>query len=650
MSVSLPIVLAAVQMTVALAQAPTPPSDVGASSLFASSSRVEPAPLRFDELEFRDARLIDAIRVISEASGANIISTRAASESLVTIYLRNVTVEEAVQSICRVNQLWYRRDGSSGTYRIMTVEEYQKDLVVYRDDTIEVFELLNPNVLLAAQAIQDLFGNRVVLSFGLQPAQEQQLAGAGGLGGIGGGIGGGAGGLGGIGGRGGNRNFSGVGGRGGGNVNNRGGRGNFQNLNNFGGGRGGRGGAGQGNQADPEAEVSEDLTVDQLEALARTGRGVNQVSADQLAAVSTQAGPIYVTVNQEHNQIIVRTSDERALGSIGELIEKLDKPVVQVLLEMKILDVLIDDDFDSLFNFQFQGGDSGVIDASGNPIPRNELDLGNFASQGGSFVYQFLSESLLGQIELLETSNRINVIATPVITAGNNRPAQLFVGEETVLTTGVSTLVNDTQVGVATTIVQPETEVRQVGNTISITPFINEDGTVTLSLIQETSTITRDGANLLVAVSDQVQTVPIDTVNTTLVAGTVFARDGYTMAVGGLVRETRSQATQKVPVLGSIPILGTLFRRDSTLTEHRELVLLITPYILNDAERAEQITDDRILAPSRYSEWPNQKGTPPALFQQDTDPPGEIEEDLKFDDKRKRRRERRRRRKEAAGQ
>ncbi len=583
------------------------------------------------ELEFKEALLGDVIRVLAEETGNNIIATKEATEKEISIYLKDVTLKEAIESICRISGLWYRQSSDNDTFRIMTIEEYSKDLIVHQDDEIRVFELLNPNVQIIAQTIQDIYGQRVILSLGLGPAQEQIFSTATGGGFGGGGFNSGGGGRGGIGG--GGRGGIGGGGRGGIGGGGRGGIGGGIGGGALGGG--GRGGGGlinlSRNQLENEAAQFEDdeLSVDQIATLSQQSTS-NAVDPNLLSEISSRQSPIWVTANNEHNLVIVRTGDRKALEEIDKLVSKLDKPVPQVLLEMKVLDVLIDDDFRSLFDVDLNVGQSDVANATatGNE-PTNSFDIGNFAAEGGTFVYRFFSDRLQATLEFLERNNRVNTLSTPVILASNNRPAELFVGEEAVITTGVDTLITEAVLGgVARTILQPQAEIREVGNRIFITPRINDDKTITLELQQETSSVNIDGGSIIVSDGvGNVQEVAIDTINTSNILGTVVAQDGYTMAVGGLIRKTKLKNTSKVPVLGDLPALGWLFRREQQEDTQSELILLITPHVLDRVSRAEKISRERVINNSRYSEW-NTERVPPDFIEYKQLPPGPIEDDL----------------------
>lgn len=119
------------------------------------------------ELEFKNSRVADVIRVLAEDAEVNIIATPEAGDKEITVFLKDVSLEQAIKAICRVSNLWYRRDaGKKGMFHIMTTEEYGKNLVVGQDDSIRVFQLHTPNVTAIATAIEDLYGDRVEVSFG----------------------------------------------------------------------------------------------------------------------------------------------------------------------------------------------------------------------------------------------------------------------------------------------------------------------------------------------------------------------------------------------------------------------------------------------------------------------------------------------------
>lgn len=535
------------------------------------------------ELEFKNSQVSDIIRVLSEDANVNIVATPEAGRKNVTIFLKKVSLEDAIRTICRISDLWYRRDdGDTGTFRLMTKEEYGKDLVMGQDDNVQVFQLRNPNVIAVAMAIESLYGNRVRVSYG----NAMMLSGMGGMNGRGGnnrgggfgnnrgmgntGFGGGMGGFGGGMGGGFGGFQGGFGGSSAGNM--YGGR-----NNRFSGGMGSQGAAGgrYGNfQQGFREEVPKDLSVEQLAELGADGK---RVDPGELSEVSGINKVIFVTINAEHNQLIVKTSDNAILKSISSLVEQLDKPQNQVMLEMKIIDVKVGEDFSSLFNFEIK--DTKIQGDSLNP-----LIMGGAAAMtgGGSFVYEFLSDKIKANIEFLEKNNRVNVVSNPMLVASNHRPANLFVGEERIMVRGYS-IDNIDNLNTARTITTPETELKEIGTTLEVTPHINADGTIHIQLRQENSTLNEGAASIPVTngAGGVVVELPVDTVTTARMEGEIFARHGYTVAVGGLIRDRFSRDRRKVPYLADIPLLGNVFRQTVDADSKSEMVLLITPYVLN---------------------------------------------------------------------
>lgn len=338
------------------------------------------------------------------------------------------------------------------------------------------------------------------------------------------------------------------------------------------------------------------------------------VDANALRQITQQQAPIFVTVNREHNLVIVRTSDVEAMKSIEQLVLKIDRPTPQVLLEMKILEITLDDSLRSIFDVQFASGTQGptaLQQSARNPFllnaataAQNVLGLGNFPVSGGTLVYQFLNDNVRARIELLESQDRVRRVATPMLLASNNRPATIFVGEERVMTTGVNTDVVTPATGATTTSVEPVTEIRNIGTTLMILPKINADRTVTLVISQEASSVNVGSATIP---TGQNSTFAVDTVNTATVNGTIVARDGLTVALGGLIREESRDFVQKVPWFGDLPIIGYFFRREVHQNLKTELVLLITPHILSTPAEGERTTYQRLSELSDHPYYTHQQ-------------------------------------------
>src|SRR5262249_44778733 len=195
------------------------------------------------------------------------------------------------------------------------------------------------------------------------------------------------------------------------------------------------------------------------------------------------------------------------------------------------------------------------------------------------FLFQIVSSNFRARLQLLETKNRVTEVATPLLMTANNEVSTIFSGRNVPITVGFNPgQVVPNGVAVATTVSPtPITTLVPVGTTLLITPSINADRTVTLRILQENSTVIPNGANIPLPNSPGVgfTNVPVDIVNQQRVRGTIVAKDGLTIAIGGLIDETLTDNRAEVPILGKIPYLGIFFRRQFTERTRRELVFLV---------------------------------------------------------------------------
>jgi len=225
----------------------------------------------------------------------------------------------------------------------------------------------------------------------------------------------------------------------------------------------------------------------------------------------------------------------------------------------------------------------------------------------GKFVYSFVDNLINVRLELLQKTNKAKVVSSPVLLASNNRTARLFVGEERLLIRGAT--LTDPVLGVNGQVVTPgrityETEIRNIGNSLNITPKINADGTVTLGLFQDTSTVNPGAVAFppLISANGTVFNFSVDSVDTANIEGVVAAKDGLTVAIGGLIRTSVSKDENKIPVLGDLPMVGNLFKDKVESASRKELILLITPHIMSTPADTDEVSRDAI-EPLTDQQW-----------------------------------------------
>ncbi len=604
-------------------------------SLDASASTRPDADITY--LEFADARLMDALRMIAEQSGNNYSASATANKVTVSAFLRHVSADSAVEEICKSHNLWFKKDDVSGITRIMEVKEFEKDLVGFREEQTEVFTLLYPNAIDVAIAIADLFGDRVELSLGNEDLNEDandlqsrfnrfNIIGQGNLiasafqnsstNTTGGGVGGGTSVVNG------GQSFGFGGGLGGGGFAGGG----------FGGGLGGGGTTNstaeryrnrsrsrQNPDGSPQTDEERfsNLTPDQAqrvqEAIDRLQTGMTPTT--DLSSLSSKAPSIFVTASRRNNMIVVRTADSKIMEDIRALVKRMDVPTPLVLLEVKVLRVTLGNGFTSAFDYSFMDGrlggtfTTGAINPSVQYDPITNLPTGVVSTPGvgstglreGNLIFQYLGNSVRARLQLLESKNRINTVASPTLLTAHNEVSRLFLGEERPLVRNISSQTILTDNNAAST---PNTQIefRSVGTTLLITPNINSDRTVTLRLLQENSAINRNAASIpvvtnnngggIINTNSNVTNVPVDTVSSRSVSGTFAAKDGMAVVVGGLIEDQDDDERAGVPGVSKIPLVGLLFRRQATNKGKSEMIVIIRPHILSTPNDGKKISED----------------------------------------------------------
>lgn len=117
------------------------------------------------------------------------------------------------------------------------------------------------------------------------------------------------------------------------------------------------------------------------------------------------------------------------------------------------------------------------------------------------------------------------------------------------------------------------------------------------------------GTNVPVPFGDQVVDQPADVVRRTTVTGTLVAKDGLTVAIGGLIQEDLMDSRQQIPVLGKLPVIGIAFRGQQTERMRTELVVMIRPYVFNTPHESAVLSHELVGALSIHPHAPDAVGT-----------------------------------------
>jgi type IV pilus assembly protein PilQ len=264
-----------------------------------------------------------------------------------------------------------------------------------------------------------------------------------------------------------------------------------------------------------------------------------------------------------NNEVLLVRDYEAVLAQVDQVIEEVDRRPLQVAIEAMIVSVKLDDSNKLGVNFELLRDKNNIRVISGT-LPTT---LASIAADGGLKV-GFLDTSLQVFVEALETIGDANVIASPRLMCLNKQRAEIHIGRELGY---ISTTVTE---NAATQSV----EFLETGTQLRIRPFISPDGLIRMEVHPELST----GAVGLVGGF----TVPDKDV--TQVTTNVMVRDGSTMVLGGLIREDLKKTASQVPMLGSLPGAGLLFRQKTDELDRQEIIILITPRVIDDAQSAHE--------------------------------------------------------------
>ncbi len=584
--------------------APEPPRQIAPDELpFMDARGVAQYPpgfmsptIELELVDFREVTLGEAMRVFSEQSGLNIVPSVEANKQLINVFLRNVRPMDVLENLTKTHDLYFRIDETSGIIRIYTTDEYESNLKSFREEQTQVFTLLYPNPVDVAVAVRDLFGQRVELNFGVGDEDsimdllyrlnrfdlvDSRSLGLGSFQG----------------------NYS-LNGRSGSSLNGLGGFSSNNLRQQF-----PKSTYSQSNELRPLTDLSAEQIQQLIDSINRRDEKLPQPNeTDPISKLMKEReAVIFVTVVRRNNQVIVRTSDKDTMDQISQLVSRLDIPTPLVLLEVKVMSILLDDNFRSLFDYQFSdGGSSAGGFTTGDVLPTPSDTLigearrlasmlpGGAVINQGDFTFQVVNNSFRARMQLLEDDNRVTVLNTPLLLTANNEVSRIFIGDTIPFTVGFNSPQVISGGNNNTTIAgTPITELRDVGQSLLITPSINADRTVTLRIVQENARRVINGGRIPVLnPSGGITNQEVDTVNRSTISGTIVAKDSMAVALGGLIEDEVTDNRKQVPGLGRLPVLGFFFRRQETGRQRRELVVMVRPYIFNTPSESAAVSQD----------------------------------------------------------
>lgn len=350
--------------------------------------------------------------------------------------------------------------------------------------------------------------------------------------------------------------------------------------------------------------------------LAAPGQPASATPAAPSSGASTGST---IQADPQTNSLII-TAPDNVYNILRAVIDKLDARRAQVFVEALIVEVTTDKAAE--FGIQWQaplgsGGNNNAVVAgtnfgtggsnivnlnTGKVLPNAGFNLGLLQrlTIGGQEI-----TGLTALARMLESDANANILSTPNLLTLDNEEARIIIGKNVPFITGSYAQPTGTVTGATVSPFQT-IERKDVGLTLKVKPQVAEGGTVKMQIYQEASSI-QDTSNAAGVIT-----------NKRSIESTVLVDDGQIIVLGGLIQDDVRDGLDKVPGLGDIPILGSLFKYESRKHVKTNLMVFLRPRVLRNATAAATLTGDR------YDYIRNEQAhsaTGPHLFLPNTPPP-----------------------------
>jgi len=328
------------------------------------------------------------------------------------------------------------------------------------------------------------------------------------------------------------------------------------------------------------------------------------------AIVGSTEGGRSVVVSPQSGVLVIRAMPDE-LRNVDAYLKATQLSVDrQVILEAKILEVELNDSFQSGINWAsfasfrgshpnrvsgglispganlaplpYTGGQPAVINSGQGLAASTGFSLSNAATAAGSlFGFAFQTNNFAALITFLESQGSVHVLSSPRIAAVNNQKAVLKIGTDEFFVTGVT---NNITTGDNGSIVSPSVTVQPFfsGVVLDVTPQIDASGNILLHVHPSVSQVTTVNKDVDLGSGGTLR-LPLAASSTSELDSIVRGRNGQVVAIGGLMRQASTGDTDQLPGADKIPLLGNLFRNKNRTNQKRELVVLIKPTIVEGA-------------------------------------------------------------------
>lgn len=298
----------------------------------------------------------------------------------------------------------------------------------------------------------------------------------------------------------------------------------------------------------------------------RLGRPPSAAS-NEASTATAQTGGDRLTVDPGGNRLIFR-GPASEYAQLRALLEQLDTPPRQVLVELTIAEVTLNDE--TRFGFDWFLRDTvGSATVTGDTRGGLAREVGGL---GATYSRVFSRGTVEAALNAIAQNRNLNILSTPRLMARSGSDAQILIGTDVPIITSQRAANNQT--GGDTDVLQT-VQYRQTGIILNMRPVVYGDDRIDIEIYQEVSS---QEPNRTSAISSPL-------ILNRSVTTQLSLREGTTAVIGGLIQDNYSREQRGVPFIKDVPILGTAFRTDSVAGSKVELLILVTPYIVRNDDQ-----------------------------------------------------------------
>jgi general secretion pathway protein D len=308
-------------------------------------------------------------------------------------------------------------------------------------------------------------------------------------------------------------------------------------------------------------------------------------------------GDAVISADTDTKQITV-IADEETARYIRQVIKGLDRPKPQVLIKVVFLEVT----YNNTSDIGVEGSITRKLSSPLTGMASNVFGAGSIGTvPPGAGLFTILGNDFQATLRAISQAGKTEILSRPSILTRNNQQATISIGQQVPLITGTRIDTQNNQINTFS--------YQKVGVNLQVTPFITPEGMVEMILAPSISQLA-DKSQWVPTSSGPAGTVLSPVINSRSADTVVVVPDGQTVVIGGLMETDKIGSDSKIPILGDIPLIGILFKRQAKNYTKTELIIFLTPHIVNAPEQ---------LAGLSASERANSALTPKAFTEQELD-------------------------------